>query len=162
MSSFEDSRYQWRETYFVLFQANRRPTVERIRKALAGLEGNFELRELRTDASGGFESVRLLAPDAYAALDISFVSGEEVLEQGAELADELKLATLDEADRQKVARLPKCDARFDILHFEELVEDEDDDEGMLDPSALLLVIGALVELTDGIAVDPQSGTLVSG
>jgi hypothetical protein len=161
MSTFEDSRYQWRETYFVLFDATRRPSVKQIQQALSSLEGNFQLLELRTDPEGGFESVRLLAPDAYAALDISFVSGEEVLEQGAELADELKLATLDESDRRKVARLPKCDARFDILHFEELVEDEDD-EGMLDPSALLLVIGALVDLTDGIAVDPQSGTLVSG
>ena len=29
MSMFEDSRYRWRETYFVLFDAKRRPTAEK-------------------------------------------------------------------------------------------------------------------------------------
>jgi hypothetical protein len=31
---------------------------------------------------------------------------------------------------------------------------------MLDPSALLLVLDALAELTGGIAVDPQTGTML--
>ncbi len=31
---------------------------------------------------------------------------------------------------------------------------------MLDPSALLIVMDALVEMTGGVGVDPASGTLV--
>jgi hypothetical protein len=31
---------------------------------------------------------------------------------------------------------------------------------MLDPSALLLIMEALVKLTDGVGIDPQSGALM--
>jgi hypothetical protein len=57
--------------------------------------------------------------------------------------------------------LPKCNARRDILHFEQIVggEAEDESEEMLDPSALLLILDTLVEMTGGIGVDPQSGTV---
>ena len=65
-------------------------------------------------------------------------------------------------ERAKVERLAQCEARFDLLHFEHVGEqesDEDPDE-MLDPSALLIVLDALVELTSGVGVDPASGTLL--
>ena len=55
-------------------------------------------------------------------------------------------------------RLAGCDARFDILHFEEV--SEEGEEETFDPSALLMVIEALAKLTDGVAVDPQSGTIM--
>jgi hypothetical protein len=32
---------------------------------------------------------------------------------------------------------------------------------MLDPSALLIVLGALAKLTSGVAVDPQAGTFLA-
>ena len=46
-----------------------------------------------------------------------------------------------------------------MLHFEQVVdfEDEDEAEGMLDPTALLVVLDALAKLTDGIPVDPAGG-----
>lgn len=49
-----------------------------------------------------------------------------------------------------------------MLHFEQVVdfEDEDEAEGMLDPTALLVVLDALAKLTDGIPVDPQAGTML--
>ena len=63
-----------------------------------------------------------------------------------------------------LGRLREYDARFDVLHFERVgdAEDAEDEEpdGMLDPSALLLVLDALAELTGGIAVDPQTGTML--
>jgi hypothetical protein len=43
----------------------------------------------------------------------------------------------------------------------DLREDEEDLDEMLDPSALLLVLGELAKLTGGVAVDPQTGTLLS-
>ena len=32
---------------------------------------------------------------------------------------------------------------------------------MLDPSALLVVLGALAKLTGGVAIDPQAGTFLT-
>jgi hypothetical protein len=106
--------------------------------------------------------VTVLAPDDFAALDICYVEGEEVTELVDGLADELQSMETGPEDRARIKRIRKCNARFDVLHFEQLtdVEDEDELEEMLDPSALLVVIEALVELTDGIAVDPQSGALL--
>ena len=64
--------------------------------------------------------------------------------------------------RKKLARLKSFDAKFDLLHFERKSDDDAEDEldEMLDPSALLIVLDALVELTGGVGVDPQSGTLL--
>ena len=48
-----------------------------------------------------------------------------------------------------------------MLHFEQVPEDADEDaedDEMLDPSALLVVLGALAKLTGGVAIDPQAGT----
>lgn len=159
MSMFESDNFQWRETYFVLFDSGKRPTLKKIIATLQELGGQFQLNSSQGDDDGMFESLTLLAPDDFAALDISYVEGEEVTEQGAALKDEMAVCEADDAPKLK--RLPRCDARFDIMHFEQLVQgaDEEPDE-MLDPSALLVVMEALTKLTGGIGVDPQSGSLM--
>ncbi len=160
MTSFESDRFQWRETYFVLFDSARRPSLGEVEATLRGLGKHYQLRDSQADETGQFESITLLAPDDFAALDVSFLSGEEVLEQGAALVGEL--SATDGNDAAKLARLPRCDARFDIMHFEQIVADDeaDEPEEMLDPSALLIVLDALVELTDGVGIDPQSGSVM--
>ena len=162
MSTFEREEFKWRETYFVLFDSAKRPTLKKVERMLRDLSERFELSNIRADEDGRFESITVMSPDDYAALDISYESGEEVLEQGALLQQEMKSSASDDDERAKLARLPKCDARFDLLHFEQTSGDEPQDEGdeMLDPSALLIVLDALVELTGGVGVDPQSGTLL--
>jgi hypothetical protein len=73
----------------------------------------------------------------------------------------MKNATLQPGDLDKLAKLPKCDVRFDIMHFEQVTDDQiEEGEEMLDPSALLLVLDALVDLTGGVGIDPQSGALM--
>jgi hypothetical protein len=162
MSTFEREEFKWRETYFVLFDSSKRPTLKKIERMLRELSDRFELSNVRADEDGRFESITVLSPDDYAALDISYESGEEVLEQGAALQEELKATATEPEERTKLARLGRCDARFDLLHFEQTTADEseDDPDEMLDPSALLVVLDALVELTGGVGVDPQSGTLL--
>src|SRR5262245_39280560 len=103
MSTFQSDRYQWRETYFVLFAAAKRPTFEQMSRKLARLRGHFQLTDGQADEGGMFESLTVLSPDDFAALDISYVSGEEVCEQGAALADEMKSS--EGVDRAKLARL---------------------------------------------------------
>jgi hypothetical protein len=67
---------------------------------------------------------------------------------------------------EQLAVLTRADARMDIMHFEHVRpdddwadEDEDEDE-MLDPGCLLLVVGALAQLTKGLPIDPASGAVV--
>ncbi|MCE5268620.1 MAG: hypothetical protein LLG00_12110 [Planctomycetaceae bacterium] len=163
MSMFEDSRYRWRETYFVLFDAKHRPPLTSVTKALSAINKRFELGNLNADSRGQIDSLTLISPDDFAALDICYTSGDEVLEQGAALIDELKKLGADMPPPVPWEQIKRYDGRFDVLHFERVPEDagEDaDEEEMLDPSALLVVLGELAKLTGGVAIDPQAGTFL--
>ena len=160
MSTFESDDFRWRETYFVLFDSSRRPPKSKVEQALRNLSDRFELSHISGDDDGSFESLTLIAPDDYAALDICYVDGDEVVEQTQQLAKEMKTVSLQPGDLNKLARLPKCDARFDIMHFERVMDAAEEEDEMLDPSALLLVMDALVDMTGGVGVDPQSGALM--
>ena len=162
MSTFESGEYRWRETYFVLFPAGRRPALDKVLQKLRRLSNRFQIDESNADEQGRFDTLTLLAPDDYAALDISYVEGEEVVEHVTELAREMKNSSLYGQDMARISLLPKCNARFDVMHFEQVLAAEEVEEGeeMLDPSALLIVLEALAELTGGVAIDPQSGALM--
>jgi hypothetical protein len=164
MSMFEDSRYRWRETYFVLFPAKKRPELKSMTKMLAVLNKRFELTNLNADDDGLIDSLTLISPDDFAALDICFTSGSEVLEQSAVLVDDLKKMGIDGPPPVSWEQIKKYDGRFDVLHFEQVTEegegDAEDDE-LLDPSALLVVLAALAKQTGGVALDPQAGTFIT-
>jgi len=161
MSTFEDDRYQWRETYFVLFPSARRPALKAVETKLGGLSKRYSLENLGGDEKGLFESLTLISPDDFAALDVCYTGGEEVLEHCQELAQELAV-TIDPEQRPLLKRLKEFDGRFDVLHFEQVdAADEDEADDLLDPSTLLTVMEELARMTDGIAVDPQSGTILS-
>src|SRR3990172_3520823 len=115
MSTFEREEFKWRETYFVMFDSTKRPSLKKVERVLQELSDRFELTNPEADADGRFESVTLLSPDDYAALDISYESGEEVVEQVAALYEELKSSAADNSELEKLKRLPKLDARFDVL-----------------------------------------------
>lgn len=162
MSMFEDGRYRWRETYFVQFDKQNRPMLAEVEKRLAAMGNQFETASPRADCHGRLESITVLAPEDYAALDISYLEGEEVLEQGAQFAEELTASCCAKGEKKKLELLRRHEGRFDVLHFEQIDEDGEngDEDEMLDPSSLLLIIDLLVELTDGVAVDPQGGTIM--
>jgi hypothetical protein len=162
MSMFEDDDYRWRETYFVLFDSAKRPTLKRLQHRLASLNKRFEFANLNGDEQGRFESLTVISYDDFAALDISYLSGEEVTEQAETLAQEMKGPDCRPDERARLERLRRCDGRFDVLHFEQVggFDVDDAEEEMIDPGALLTVLNVLVKLTDGIAVDPQSGTML--
>ncbi len=161
MSLFEDREYQWRETYFVLFDPAKRPRLDALRKRLLAAGGtHFEMVNSVTDKRGLLESLTILSPDDFAALDISYLAGEEVRDEARTLAKELLGPTCQPDERARIERLKHCDGRFDVLHFEKVGGPGGDEDGMFDPSGLLIVLDALVELTGGVAVDPQSGALL--
>ena len=164
MSMFEDSRFRWRETYFVLFRSSDRPPLGKVQQVLSTLNEQYELSNLRADEQRRIDSLTLVSPEDFAALDICYAEGPDILEQGAELADQMRSGADKRRNEAVTKQIRQCDARFDVLHFEQvsdLSEEGEDEDDILDPSALLLVLDALAELTGGIAVDPQSGAVLS-
>lgn len=157
MSAMDEQGLQWRDTYFVWFPAKRRPTLRQIEAVLKGLPEHFELKFPEQDDDGGFESITLLSPADHSALEISYLAGDDLREQAQSLAEEIK--ENDDAPPRRLAQLAACDARFDIMLFEQVDDDEDDADELFDPSTLLVVLEALAKLVDGIGVDPQSGLL---
>ena len=139
------------------------PRLKNVERVLRDLSDRFELSNARADEDGRFESITIMSPDDYAALDISFESGEEVLEQGAALdaGDEI----LGRRRRGAGQAGPAAQVRRPLRPVALRAGDRRRAGGrradeMLDPSALLIVLDALVELTGGVGVDPQSGTLL--
>lgn len=163
MSMFEDSRYRWRETYFVLFPAKKRPALKSVTKMLSALNKRFELTNLNDD-EGLIDSLTLISPDDFAALDICYTEGAEVLEQSAVLIDDLKKVGIEGPPPVSWEQIKRYEGRFDVLHFEQISgeggEESEDDE-LLDPSALLVVLSALAKQTGGVALDPQAGTFIT-
>lgn len=162
MSMFENGQYRWRETYFVLFDAAVRPTLKKVEDLVLTLNARFDITNSVADEAGKFESLTLVSPDDFAAMDVCFLQGEEVLEQGILLAEELQSVGCQPDDRETVQRILQSTGRFDVLHFEQIVasNDNDDLDEMLDPSALLVLLEALEKLVGGLAIDPQGGTMV--
>lgn len=159
MSTFENDEYQWRETYFVLFDSTRRPQLKDVEKAIRKLGRDFDLVEPTADEAGKLESLTVRSDEDFAALDISYLDGEEATSQAIALAGEMEESK--SADAETLARLCRYDARFDVLHFEHVAAlngADEDEENMLDPASLLTVLEALVKLTGGVGYDPQSGS----
>lgn len=159
MSLFEDDRYQWRETYFILFRESDRPNKHAILKTLKELGARFEIVNLRTDSQDNFESVTVISPDDFSAMDICYGSGEDVAAQVTDLLEEMKSSSDTPQHKAKLLHLADCTASLEIYHFQRVV-DEDEEEEYLDPGGLLLVMQKLAKLCHGIAIDPQSGTWI--
>ncbi len=158
MSLFENEDYQYRDTFFVLFECETRPTSSAIKKSLEELGGRYEIVDVR-EGEDGFESITVKSPYDFSAMDIVLVHGSEVTSQVQDLMEEFKSITLIGDEASKLRQLKKCNARFDIFHFE-LADAVSDSDEHLDPGALLLVIEKLSELSHGIGLDPQSMSLI--
>lgn len=160
MSLFGNENYQWRETYFVLFRLAERPTAKDVETSLKQAHDRFKVIDVQSDEQGQFESLTLECPDDFSAMDITFVTGEEVAEHIEELSREVAKSTLTDETRKKLARLEHCDSRFDIYHFEQVAGRTTEEDDFLDPGSLLIVMKRLTKLCHGIGIDPQSGTLM--
>lgn len=160
----ESEQFAWRDTYFVWFTASRRPSLKQLQKTLAALPDHYELQHPEADDEGNIESITVLSTMDRAALEISYLQGDDIQAEAEASAEEMKSA--GDSDPKRLNRLAQCDARFEVIQFERVDEDDPvdpDDEDLgegFDPSMLLVVVNALTKLTDGIGVDPQSGLIV--
>lgn len=161
MSLFADSRYQYRETYFVLFEHQHRPKAADVERLLVELGPRMEIHELAANDGGLLESMTVLSHADAAGMDIAYVEGEEVKEQVGQLRQEWKGKRPDAKEKPHLARALHADARFEIYHFEEITDlPDEEDDGPLDPGTLLLVLNKLARLCHGEALDPQTGELL--
>lgn len=160
MSLFGNDKYQWRETYFVLFRQSDRPLAKDVQAALAKGSQRYTVTDVQADDEGRFESLTLQSPEDFSAMDITLVTGDEVAEHIEELSREIAKSTLTDDGRKKLARLQHCDARFDIYHFEQVASQTGEEDDYLDPGSLIIVLKRLTKLCHGIGIDPQSGTLM--
>jgi hypothetical protein len=163
VDDFEGDQLEWRDTYFILFQQASRPTLTQVEAAITDSTRRVTLENLEADDDGLFESLLVQAPEDHAALEISYETGDAVVEQSAELAKQLR----DEATPEQLKRLLRADARLDVMLFERITAGEEasaDDEEWgpeaVDPASLLNVVDALAKLTRGLPIDPASGAIL--
>jgi len=159
VSLFGDRNYQYRDTYFVLFDKQNRPSESQLKVLLKELGGKFETAEIRHN-NGQVESLTLIDPQDYSAMDIAYVEGDDVVTQIGEIREEFHAITVRGDDVEKLKQLKDFDARFDIFHFEQVVDDAGDEDEYVDPGGLLLVMEKLVHICHGVGYDPQSQSLI--
>jgi hypothetical protein len=160
MSLFENEFFRWRDTYFILFDEANRPTAAAVQEVLQSLGERFAVQDVRVDGEGNFESLTVLCPMDCAGMDVIYNSGEDVAEGVKEICKELSRSALTKEEREKLNRIKRLGARFEIFHFEQLAADTGDEEDFLDPGGLLLVMDRLADFCQGVAVDPQSGAFM--
>lgn len=159
MSLFGDRNYQYRDTYFVLFQKQHRPSETKLKSLLKELGTKFETAEIR-HSNGQVDSLTLIDPQDYSAMDIAYVEGDDVVTQIREIREEFRAITVRGDDVEKLKQMKDFDARFDIFHFEQVVDDGTEEDEYVDPGGLLLVMEKLVQLCHGVGYDPQSQSLI--
>src|SRR5690554_3951346 len=118
MSLFNDGHYQWRETYFVLFDHTHRPKASDVERLFAELGPRIEIHEITANSDGLLESMTVLSHADGAGMDITYLEGEEVKEQVAQLRQEWKSKRPDAKEKPHLSRALHADARFDVYHFE--------------------------------------------
>jgi hypothetical protein len=174
----------WLETYFIVFPSERRPTLQQVESALAEAGPRLLIENLEADDDGLFASLLVQSPEDHAAVEISYETGEAVIEQNLEWAKQLQ----KQLSPKHLQQMITADARLDVAHFErveagsvsakkaapqqdEFADFDDDFSGdddfdeeaameIFDPTCLLTVVEALSKLTRGLAFDPAAGEVV--
>src|SRR3990172_12155953 len=115
-SETNNDELHWRETYFILFPHNRRPTLKQVASALTVANRRFQLENPESDEGGLIESLLVESPEDHAAVEISYEVGDAVVEQNLEWAKQLK----KRIPADQLQELIKSDARLDVAHFERI------------------------------------------
>ena len=122
----------------------------------------YRVTSVRRGEEGEFESLTVESPFDFAAMDISYVSGEEVREQVGRTGAGNETREADQARTGAAGgpgqvRRPLRHVPLPAGHGGDGYGEDDEDE-FLDPGSLLLVLQRLAKLCHGIGVDPQAGS----
>jgi hypothetical protein len=118
MSLFNDERYTWRETYFVLFDPAMRPRLSDVRRELRHVAGALTILDSKAESGGNLLTMTVASYEDHSALEIVYREGNDVHNEICRLAEILeKGSTAKEKERLREAKT--CRAKFEILHFEQ-------------------------------------------
>ena len=158
MSLFENENYEYTDTFFVFFKRENLPTASAVEAAIQELGSRYDFGKVayRQDQ---FESMTILSPQDFSAMDIVLDLNTEVASQVEELANEFRSVTLEGDDLAKLEKFKTLDSRFDLFHFEKKVAGGEPD-AFIDPGGLLIILEKLRSLCDGVGLDPQSQMLL--
>ena len=88
--SDQSDELHWRETYFILFPHDRRPTLQQVSDSLAAANGRLLLENPASDDAGLLESLLVESSEDHAAVEFSYEVGEAIVEQNLEWAKQLQ------------------------------------------------------------------------
>ena len=159
MSLFENGDYEYTDTFFVFFKRENLPNAETVKAAIAELGDRYQFGKIAFREEQ-FESMTILSPQDFSAVDIVMDPNADVPTQIEELITEFRTLTLTGDDRDKLSRFKECNTRFDLFHFEQKVSGNTDPDAFIDPGGLLIVLEKLRSLCDGVGLDPQSQMLL--
>ena len=119
MSLYDDERYTWRETYFVLIDDLRcRPLLDDIQQALQPQWQTLKILDGTANAEGRLRTLTIASYEDHSALEIVFRYGRAVVaEMGALIRTIEKGCSPGEKTRLHSAK--RWAARLDVLHFEQ-------------------------------------------
>lgn len=119
MSLFDDTRYSWRETYFVFFDPRRRPLLDAVHHELDNHAGTFRILDQQVNAEGLFRRLTLASYEDHAALEIVYHQGKAVADEIHALVETLFSACTPK-EKEQLDKVLSFRAKFDILHFEQM------------------------------------------
>ena len=151
MSLFENSLYEYCDTFFVFLQEENVPTAKAIEASLAELGPRYVVENVKDD-NGKFVSATVRSPADFSGMDLTFVSGEEVADQLKTLGEDLRAMTLHGGAEDSLKKMLSATARYDVFHFEE--QNANNEDEFLDPGGLLLVLQKVAGTCDGVGYDP--------
>lgn len=121
MSLYNDDRYSWRETYFVLFDPERRLRLRELRRELRKHSGTFRILEENADTEGVLTSMIVASYEDHSALEINYREGKNVADEIRGLIETLENGCTPR-ERLRLRQAADCRARFDVLHFEQTAD----------------------------------------
>jgi hypothetical protein len=117
MSLYNDDRYTWRETYFVLFDDHRRrPMLDELRRELH--RGSLKILDGTTNAEGRLRSLIVASYEDHSALEIVFRQGPEVIAETNALVQTLEQGSTPK-EKERLRSVTQWPCKFDVLHFEQ-------------------------------------------
>ncbi|MDR1291160.1 MAG: hypothetical protein LBK06_08165 [Planctomycetaceae bacterium] len=119
MTLFEDDRYAWRETYFVLFEVNMQPRLADVRRGFDIHAGCFSVLDKKVGKNDAMESITIASYEDHAAIEILYSEGAAVLSESEALFETI-IKDCPSRERELLRRAKKFAARYSVQHFEQV------------------------------------------
>lgn len=122
MSLYDDSRYNWRETYFVFTDAARRPALDRLKRELSRTIPSltFQTRNAGdTESDALLESLCVISEENHSGVEILWSGGEQLVLEIEALAKELSKHA-SPREKNKIEQMKTATGKIEVLHFERL------------------------------------------